>query len=632
MAFLRVAAGVGGAVTAVQVSRFLSRDRSDQHSFETSLTQFVMFDALRLAGAYARRAHDADCAAFGATQADFLLREVLEKNKGTAYGVDHGFEALAKADDPVAAFRASHPLTTYADVEPYVKRIYDGTDAAVMNAAGETMLAATSGTSGRVALLPTTAQMSSTFFARGILVVFDVLARGGHLDHLQRTLKLAFMPTSKTAPSGLRVGANSSGPRDKSFARLRPVLYSTPAAGYEIADDEWSALYVHCLFAAKDRDLGVLEANFCSLPARALALLGDDETNSRVAADVGRGSLDDEIAARVGPDLAARLTAALGGPDPARAAEIRAAAVGDGERGLARRLWPKLKLILSNGTGAFAPHAARLRRGPARDVPLLSTILAASEGLMGVGLEPSDDGSSAYCLVPRAMFFEFLPVDEEATHDTLLASDLVEGRDYELVVTTLGGLCRYRIGDVVTLVGRHGEAPVVEFKYRMGQVLNVRGEKTSEAALQAAVDAALPQVDVFAAIERCDDGLEAPGYDVIVAAGDAFDDNEAVDRLDDALKEANPVYKTWRDKGAISPPDVVRVSPGAFEALRRKSLEEGASPQQLKASRVLRREDHVAFLLAFDAPPAEPEVPPAPGTLAGVARWARRYVLVDDSR
>ena len=322
--------------------------------------------------------------------------------------------------------------------------------------------------SGRVALLPTTPEMSSTFFARGILVVFDVLNRLGHLDHLQRTTKLAFQPRHREAPSGLRVGPNSSGPKDPSFERLRPLLYSTPKAGYAV-EDEASALYVHCLFAARGRDLGVLEAppgvpvrarrdarprqaNFVSMPARLVGLLGDPAFNARVAADVESGTLDAAVAAVVGPALAAELEAALGPGDAARAGEIRAA-LGDGAAGFALRLWPKLKLILANATGAFEPHARRLRAGAGAGVPIRSTILAASEGLMGVSLEPRDDGAAAYCLVPRAMVFEFLPVvDGEAGDATVLAGELEAGADYELVVTTLGGLCRYRLGDVVRAV------------------------------------------------------------------------------------------------------------------------------------------------------------------------------------
>lgn len=46
-----------------------------------------------------------------------------------------------------------------------------------------------------------------------------------------------------------------------------------------------------------------------------------------------------------------------------------------------------------------------------------------------------------------------------------------------MVVTTRGGLCRWRIGDVVEFVRHEGRAPVVKFCYRRGQVLNLRGEK-----------------------------------------------------------------------------------------------------------------------------------------------------------
>lgn len=243
---------------------------------------------------------------------------------------------------------------------------------------------------------------------------------------------------------------------------------------------------------------------------------------------------------------------------------------------------------------------------------------------MGVSLEPRDDGEAAYCLVPRAMVFEFLPVvDGEAGDATVLAGELEAGADYELVVTTLGGLCRYRLGDVVRAVGRHGGAPLVEFRYRAGQVLNARGEKTSEAQLQAAVDRALPDVAVFAAVERADD-VEAPGYDLLAPLGGG-DPGAAADRLDAALREENPVYATWRDKGAIAPPVVVDVSAAAFEALRRKQLDEGASPQQLKGSRVLRNDAHVQLLLDHDLPPPPPAEEPLPGTLGGVANWTRKF-------
>ena len=43
---------------------------------------------------------------------------------------------------------------------------------------------------------------------------------------------------------------------------------------------------------------------------------------------------------------------------------------------------------------------------------------------------------------------------------------------YELVVTTPGGLYRYRIGDVVKVTRFHNNTPVLQFQYRKGQLFN----------------------------------------------------------------------------------------------------------------------------------------------------------------
>jgi hypothetical protein len=262
----RTAALAVGGVTAVQAYRLASLERSEPHTTSSALRQLVTFDLMRVASTIARRRHDADCSQFADVQAA-LLRDRLTANADTAYGRDHGFAALLASEDVVRAFRETHPLTRPAHYAPYIQRIADG-EAKVLNAEPETMLAATSGTSGTRTLLPCTPTMSATFFAKGILVVFDTLRRAcPDAFELQRTCKLAFAPSWTTTPGGLRVGPNSSGPKDKSFARLLH-LYSTPAAGYTIADDEYAALYVHALFAVRDAKLGIIEANFISMPAR----------------------------------------------------------------------------------------------------------------------------------------------------------------------------------------------------------------------------------------------------------------------------------------------------------------------------------------------------------------------------
>lgn len=53
------------------------------------------------------------------------------------------------------------------------------------------------------------------------------------------------------------------------------------------------------------------------------------------------------------------------------------------------------------------------------------------------------------------------------------------------------------------------------------------------------------------------------------------------------------------------PTTAYKVRPGGFDALRRRRIEEGASPQQLKVSRVVRHAEHLALLTAeTDVPTA----------------------------
>jgi hypothetical protein len=180
---------------------------------------------------------------------------------------------------------------------------------------------------------------------------------------------------------------------------------------------------------------------------------------------------------------------------------------------------------------------------------------------------------------------------------TLGMDEVEAGQSYELAVTTAWGLYRYRLGDVVQVVGffkggdgRRG-APLIEFGYRLGQLLNVRGEKTSERAMAEAlrhasaleawrgrgaglvdyccVDPAIPRASFLPPRgERDDDDNEdeqprAPHYDLFV---ELEEENEAkntkneydeelwarrAEVVDEELCRSNPIYRSFRVKNGI---------------------------------------------------------------------------------
>jgi len=171
------------------------------------------------------------------------------------------------------------------------------------------------------------------------------------------------------------------------------------------------------------------------------------------------------------------------------------------------------------------------------------------------------------------------------------------GQSYELAVTTAWGLYRYRLGDVVQVVGffeggdgRRG-APLIEFGYRLGQLLNVRGEKTSERAMAEAlrhasaseawrgrgaglvdyccVDPAIPRASFLPPRgerdndDNEDDQPRAPHYDLFVEleekneaknAKNEYDEElwaRRAEVVDEELCRSNPVYRSFRVKNGI---------------------------------------------------------------------------------
>ena len=88
---------------------------------------------------------------------------------------------------------------------------------------------------------------------------------------------------------------------------------------------------------------------------------------------------------------------------------------------------------------------------------------------MGINLK---ENSGQYILVPGAMFFEFIPIHENNLEEgdniskVLFIDQLEIDESYEIVITNFSGLYRYRMGDVIKIIGYHNASPIIEFQYR----------------------------------------------------------------------------------------------------------------------------------------------------------------------
>lgn len=248
-------------------------------------------------------------------------------------------------------------------------------------------------------------------------------------------------------------------------------------------------------------------------------------------------------------------------PDPRRARVVRDALAGP-KTDLSRTLWPDLAL-LSVWTDADAARFLPPLEARFPGIEIQGKGLMATEGVVTV---PMFD-APAPVLAVRSHVYEFL--DPQAPEKRpRLAHELENGATYEVLISTGGGLLRYRVGDLVRVDGKYRETLCLRFAGRADAVTDLVGEKVSAARVASIVERVLGCAPRFSMVAP--EMLEAapPGYRLYFE-GDLPDAalSDAARAIEGALSESHS-YRYARELGQLGPLQAVRVRGGvrAYEA------------------------------------------------------------------
>ncbi|XP_047976632.1 probable indole-3-acetic acid-amido synthetase GH3.1 [Salvia hispanica] len=517
---------------------------------------------------------------------EHVLAQILSQNSETEY-----LKALhlAGATDR-QTFKSKIPMVTYQDIQPLIQRIANGDRSPILSARPISEFLTSSGTSaGERKLMPT---ISEEWDRRRILYsllmpVMDQYVKG--LDK-GKGLYFYFIKSETKTPGGLLARPVLTSYYKSDIFKNRPydpfTVYTSPNEAI-LCEDSSQSMYAQMLCGLYQRQTVFrVGAVFASGLTRSIRFL---QLNwKQLAHDIRTGSLNPIFTHTSLRDCMARIVR----PDPELADFITRECEKDSWEGIIKRIWPNTKYLDVIVTGAMAQYIPTLDYYSG-GLPKACTMYASSECYFGLNLKPMcDPWEVSYTIMPNMAYFEFLPhTTSDGSKGELVDLAAVEvGKEYELLVTTYSGLCRYRVGDILRVTGFYNSAPQFRFVRRKNVLLSIESDKTDESELQAAVEKASKLLSTSVVeYTSCAETKAVPGHYVIYweLMGESLPGEGVMERCCLAMEEEfNSVYRQGRAAdGSIGPLEIRLVRSGTFEELMDYALSKGASINQYKVPR-----------------------------------------------
>ena len=503
-----------------------------------------------------RRALDAPTAV-----QSLILQRIIRDNANTAYGRAHAFAAVRSPQD----YAQRVPLVDYDTLAPWIGRIAHG-EAAVLTAEPVRFMEPTGGSSGALKLVPYTRALLAEFSCATTAWMGDLLAgrstlRGGRAYW---SITPPGRRPSRTT-GGIPIGMEHDS--DYFPAPLRALLQRVLAVPAIVAraPDVAACRYItlRALLAAPDlRLISVWSPSFLTLLTSEL-----DAQFADLLRDLG----GERAAAPLDPALAAAVVRAI----PARPALARELRRRFGHRPPEDlgELWTQLALLScwTDGHAARALHDLR-RRFPR--VEIQPKGLLATEGVVSIPLFGHPHPVAAV----TSHYLEFLPEGESL--GTVGVASLERGATYEVVLTTGGGLYRYRLRDLVRVEGFVGRTPMLSFRGRADRASDLAGEKLTPALVEHALSAAMEATGVRPLFAMAAPSIEPyAGYLLYVDAAPDLAEQLAA-AVERELRAAHH-YGLCRALGQLAPVRAVAIRDGE-RSYERACVERGQRAGTIK--------------------------------------------------
>ncbi|MDG3583797.1 GH3 family domain-containing protein [Galbibacter pacificus] len=462
-----------------------------------------------------------------------VLMKLLDTAKNTRFGMDYGFAEILKHENPEQVFARNIPFFDYNQMqEQYWKHLHEG-KMDISWPGNPEYYALSSGTTGKTSKrIPITNEMLEAIKKTGIKQVASLANFDLPAEFFEKTIMMLGSSTNLVHKNGHLEGEISG----ISASNIPFWFRGYYKPGEEISKiDNWDERVQKIAEEAPNWDIGALSG----IPSWMELMLKKVIAHNKVE------------------DI--------------------------------HDIWPNLQVYASGGV-AFGPYKKSFNALLKHPITIIDTYLA-SEGFLAYQDRPNTNAMKL--VLDNGIYFEFVPFKPEYIHPdgsivanapSLTISDVKEGVEYILILSSVSGAWRYLIGDTIkfTNVSR----AEISITGRTKFFLNVVGSQLSVNKMN----------DAIQKIEK-EFNTEIPEFTIaaIKFNGEFYhkwyigtptpniDEEKIAKALDEALKKANKNYKVARSK-ALKGVKLVAVPPAVFHDWNEHNKKKGG---QVKMERVM---------------------------------------------
>ena len=398
------------------------------------------------------------------------LYSILKRNKKTIIGLNLNFGAIKTIED----FQKNIPLTDYEFYARYLNQIYGG-QTNVLTRDTIIKLEPTSGTTDPNKYIPYTKKLKKEF-QQGIAPwLFNLYNNYPKIlkgkSYWSITPSLPCNDKSSVVPIGFEEDSEYFGFFKK---WLFKKIFAAPEELAKIHDiNVWR--HFTALFLLKEKNLTLISIWNPTF----LTLLLDyiKKNHKKLIQNIERGGSPDCIDNK---NVLYKILSKKNKRFRKRARELDKIFTKK-PKNLWEKIWPHLTVISCWGDANAKIYFKDLKQY-FPNVAIQPKGLIATEGFISFPII----GKNGCALSIYSHFFEF--IEPDSPNVVLPANQIKVGKKYLVIITTNGGLYRYRLNDIIKVVGYINQCPLIQFCGKNSLISDMFGEKISAGFVLSALN------------------------------------------------------------------------------------------------------------------------------------------------